>query len=203
MGQLNATALPEDTIPVASDYIYGMRRGGDAAFPAFSTVPVEWTIGPAAGITAGSGTVCRTWRQRLGQVIYSGILVDLDGLTISGTAGDIIGVDGSSSPAYLGRVTTDDHGLIAGLRMTCLETPAGGDTDIDLYSATEATGVENGAISGLTGTQILNAGASSVGSVDYAATVAADQYLYLVGQTGGDAEYTAGRLLIEMWGVDQ
>ena len=86
--------------------------------------------------------------------------------------------------------------------MTCLETPAGGDTDIDLYSAGEGTGVEDQAITALTETQIINAGAQTAGTVTYfSADPAANAYLYLVGQGTANATYTAGRFLIEVFGV--
>jgi hypothetical protein len=87
--------------------------------------------------------------------------------------------------------------------MTCLETPATGDDDIDLYSATEATGVEDTLITALTETQIGNSGDLTAGSEVILTAPAADQYLYLVGVTGdADATYTAGILKIEFWGKD-
>ena len=112
-----------------------------------------------------------------------------------GTAGDIIGKNGAGV-AYIGRVTAANSGTVFGVRMTCYETPAGGDTDIDLYSATEGTGVEDVAISTLAETQIINSGALAVGSAVYGGDIVANQYLYLVGQGTSNAAYTAGRLLI-------
>jgi predicted nucleotidyltransferase len=92
--------------------------------------------------------------------------------------------------------------IVLGGRMTCLETPAGGDTDIDLYSATEGTVVEDQAITALTETEIINAGTQAVGTVTYfAADPVANTYLYLVGQSTSNATYTAGRFLIEIFGV--
>ena len=86
--------------------------------------------------------------------------------------------------------------------MTCLELPAGGDTDIDLFSAAEGTGVEDQAITALTETQIINAGTQALGTVTFfSAYPAANQYLYLVGQSTSNATYTAGRFLIEIFGV--
>ena len=155
-----------------------------------------------AAITGGTGTVYETSVKTENDIITTTIMIDLTGLNCGGTAGDIIGVDGSTTPAYIARITAADSGTIFGVRMTCYETPAGGDTDIDLYSATEGTGVEDGAIGSLTETQILNSGALSAGTVVYGGTIAANQYLYLVGQTGGDATYTAGRVVIEIFGYN-
>ena len=134
-------------------------------------------------------------------IVKSSIMIDLTGLKDGGTAGDIIGKDGSGV-AFIGQVTTANQGTVFGVTMTCLETPAGGITDIDLYSATEGTGVNDTAIGDLTETQIINAGAASAGTMVAGGDIAADQYLYLVSQGTGDATYTAGRFLIEVVGYD-
>jgi hypothetical protein len=77
--------------------------------------------------------------------------------------------------------------------------PTGGVTDIDLYSATEATGVFDAGIGTLVETALLTQGGAwtlaltkAIGSVP-----AADQYLYLTGGAAGTAAaYTAGKFLI-------
>ena len=134
-------------------------------------------------------------------IVKSTIMIDLTGLKDGGTAGDIIGKDGSGV-AFIGQVPTANQGTVFGVTMTCLETPAGGSTDIDLFSATEGTGVNDTAIGDLTETQIINAGAASAGTMVAGGDIAADQYLYLVSQGTGDATYTAGRFLIEVVGFD-
>ena len=134
-------------------------------------------------------------------IVKSTIIIDLTDLRDGGTAGDIIGKDGDGV-AFIAQVTTANQGVVFGVTMTCVETPAGGGTDIDLYSATEGTGVNDTAIGDLTETQIINAGAASAGTVVAGGDIAADQYLYLVGQGTGHAAYTAGRFLIEITGYD-
>jgi len=134
-------------------------------------------------------------------IVKTTIMIDLTGLKDGGTAGDIIGKDGSGV-AFIGKVTTANQGSVFGVTMTCVETPAGGSTDIDLFSATEGTGVNDTAIGDLTETQIINAGAASAGTVVAGGDIAADQFLYLVSQGTGDAAYTAGRFLIEITGFD-
>ena len=134
-------------------------------------------------------------------IVKTTIMIDLTGLKDGGTAGYIIGKDGSGV-AFIGKVTTANQGTVFGVTMTCLETPAGGSTDIDLFSATEGTGVNDTAIGDLTETQIINAGAASAGTVVAGGDIAADQFLYLVSQGTGDATYTAGRFLIEITGFD-
>jgi hypothetical protein len=87
--------------------------------------------------------------------------------------------------------------------MTCLEVPSAGNGDIDIYSATEGTGVEDTAITALTESQITNGGALVAGSMVAGGAISADQYLYLVNAQGaGAGTYTGGRLLIELTGYD-
>lgn len=153
------------------------------------------------GITAGTGTVYETSVARNNGIVTTSIMIDLTGLSSGGTAGDIIGTNGAGA-AYIARITTADNGTVFGVKMTCYELPAGGDTDIDLYSATEGTGVEDVAISTLTETQIINSGTLALGTTAFGTDIVADQYLYLVGQGTANAAYTAGRLLIEIFGYD-
>lgn len=157
--------------------------------------------GPGAGITDGSGTICRTSVTMEGGIKKTSILIDLTGLASSTTDLDIIGV--GTGVAYLGRVTAAECGTVLGLRMTCLEVPATGADDIDLYSATEATGAYDAGVATLVETAIItSAGAWAADTTKWAtADVAADQYLYLTGGEGGTAgTYTAGRFLIEIFG---
>ena len=58
-------------------------------------------------------------------IVKTKIMIDLTGLRDGGTAGDIIGKDGSGV-AYIGQVTTVNQGTVFGVTMTCLETPTGG-----------------------------------------------------------------------------
>jgi hypothetical protein len=133
-------------------------------------------------------------------IVETKIMIDLTGLR-STAADDIIGKDGSGV-AYIGRVTTANQGVVFGVTMQCLETPAGGDPDINLYSADEATGVEDTPIADLTETEIINSGDLAAGTLVAGGDIAADQYLYLVAGSTTDADYTAGRLLITITGYD-
>ena len=154
-----------------------------------------------AGITSGTGTVYKAGATRGGDIIKTQIFIDLTGLNSGASAGDIVGVDGTSSACHIGQITAATNGTIFWGKMTCIETPAGGDTDIDLYAADEGTGVEDGAIADLTETQIVNAGTASAGSEDlFSANPSENQYLYFVNQGTSDATYTAGQFLIELYG---
>jgi len=165
------------------------------------TVEAEALLTAGTGITTGTGTLFKTSIERVGTIIKTSILVDLTGLH-STAADDIIGVDGTALDCHLGQITAAKSGTIIGGTIKCLETPATGDPDINVYANVESTGSESDDPSGLTGTGILvNTGDHSVGSEDYfTAFPAANEYLYLVAGAATDADYTAGRLLIELYG---
>lgn len=156
-------------------------------------------LSSGAGISPVTNSIFKTSTVVNNNIVTTTILLDLTGLQSGGTAGDIIGKNGSGA-AYLGQITAANNGTILGVSMTCLEAPVGGDADIDLYSANEATGVEDTAISALTETQVINSGTFSVGTIARGNTIAANQYLYLVGQGTSNAAYSAGRLLIVITG---
>lgn len=155
-----------------------------------------------AGITGGTGTIYKQGAVVKGQVIETRILIDLTGLASSTTDLDIIGV--GASAAHLGQITAAVCGTILGGSLTCLEVPAGGVTDIDLYSATEATGVFDAGIGTLTETAVVTSGGAwTIGRVVGITpdTTPADSYLYLTSGAAGTAgTYTAGRFLLTLFG---
>ena len=154
------------------------------------------------GITGGTGTIYRSSGIREGGIIKTSILIDLTGLR-STANGDIIGVDGTSNVCHIGQITAARNGTILAGRMTCFETPAGGDPDINVHSATEGTGVEDGAISDLTETLLVNSGDLATGTVvTFTGVPAADEFLYLTLGATTNADYTAGKLLIELFGYE-
>ena len=104
---------------------------------------------------------------------------------------------------HIGQITAARNGTILTGSMECFEAPAGGDPDINIHSATESTGVEDGAISGLSETLLVNSGDATLGSkVFFSAVPAADEFLYLTTGAATDADYTAGKLFIEMMGYE-
>lgn len=163
---------------------------------------VGLTTTAGTGITGGTGTVFKASVSRDGQLVVTRIFLDLTGLR-STAIGDIIGVNGTTNACHLGRITAAQNGTIVGGTLQCVETPAGGNADIDLYSATEATGVEDQAITALAETQLTNSGSLTAGgTVGLTAVPAADQYLYLVSGALTDADFTAGQILITLYGYD-
>ena len=158
---------------------------------------------PGTGITDATGEVHKSWVERYGTVIKTSILIDITGLRHSAAA-DIIGNDGTSNPCHIGQITTALNGTIFSGRMTCLETPTASFTNIDLYAASEGTGVEDTAISTLTEKQVVDGGTQTLGTTtifNNAALPVGNDYLYLVCQSSGDADYSAGKFLIELWGT--
>lgn len=155
-----------------------------------------------AGITGGTGTIYKTSVQLTGGIYKTSILIDLTGLGSSTTDLDIIGV--STPAAHIGLLNAAQcGGTILAINVTCLEAPAGGVTDIDLYSALEGTGKFDDAVTGLTETALLTAGGAWANGASKAATVAplSTEYLYLTGGAAGTAAtYTAGKFLIEIYG---
>lgn len=152
---------------------------------------------PGAGFSGGTGTVIKSSVEKIGGIIRTTFLIDLTGLASSTTDLDIIGV--GASPAYIGQITAARNGTILTGRMTCLEVPVGGADDIDLYSATEATGVFDAGIGTLAETALITSGGawSLALTKAIAAVPAAGEYLYLTGgEAGTAATYTAGKFLI-------
>ena len=195
----NATtgAITDNTTIDSSGNISG---GGTLSVTGRSTLTGN-TIATTAGtgITTGTGTVYQAGVIKIGEVFHTTILLDLTGLASSGS-GDIIGKD-STANSHIGQITAAVNGTVLGGKLTCLEAPAGGDPDINLWYADEATGTEDAAVTSLTNqVQICDSGDLALNSVVSLATVAADKYLYMATGAATNADYTAGKLLIEFWG---
>ena len=61
----------------------------------------------------------------------AGFQFDLTGLASSGS-GDIIG-KAATANSHIGQITAAVNGTVLGGKLTCLEAPAGGDPDINLW----------------------------------------------------------------------
>lgn len=179
--------------------LIGLDKDGKLVVPAGYASGDGFSAG--AGITSGTGTVYDSSIVKQNGVIKTRIFIDLTGLASSTTDLDIIGV--GASAAYIGQHTVAQNGILFAGRMICLELPAGGADDIDLYAATEATGVFDAGIGTLAETALLTKGGAWAARTTSALTAlpAADQYLYLTGgEAGTAATYTAGQFVIELEG---
>lgn len=185
-----------------------INRGDGTGFPLAAKRQIRNALDALAGKSSdkgagftGTGAVHKTSVTREGELIRTTIALDLTGLNSAATA-DIIGGNGLTS-CHFGQITEDVNGTIVGGTITCVEAPATGDTDIDVYSATESTGAEDASVTGTLTETLLHAhgGAWSAGQVGALVAPAANQYLYLSsGGAGADATYTAGKFIIEFIG---
>lgn len=182
-GQIAQRNLQEDAIDLVSCQAHG--RVANAA---------------GIGIT-GTADNYVTSVEKTGTIIKTTILIEVDGLNSGGAADEVIGADGAGV-AHLGQITAAVNGTIFAGKITCLETPTGGEPDIDLWYTDDATGVEDTLISDMANQiQCIDHGDWTGADVDVlTAFPAANKYLYLGGGDATDATYTAGILLLEFWG---
>lgn len=178
--------------------------GGNKTFT--GTTVISGTVTSGATQTAGSGVSAaetfKTSVTREGNLIKTQILVDLTGLHGSTTDLDIIGNTGAAS-ANFSQITAAVNGTIQGGKVTCLEVPAGGATDIDFYSANESTGTEDTLVTALVETALVTSGGAwTSGAAKGMTTVPpANDYIYITNGAGGSPNtFTAGKFLIELWG---
>ena len=160
-------------------------------------------ITPGTGISTGTGTLYKGSVLRMGDVIETTIVMDLTGLNSGDADGDIIGVAATAN-CHIGQITAAANGTLFAGYMQCVETPAGGEPDIDLFSATESTGTEEALVTGLTETALLATAAdwtNVLAPKGLTALPAANEYLYLAASGGStNATYTAGKFIIKLYG---
>ena len=174
---------------------------------ALTTLPGHVIAVEAVANTAGIGITGAadnyvTSVEKTGTIIKTTILIEVDGLNSGGGANDVIGADGAGV-AHLGQITAAVNGTIFAGKITCLETPTGGDPNIDLWYTDDATGVEDTDVAAM-GNQVqcIDHGDWTIGDLGVlTAFPAATKYLYLTTEDITDATYTAGILLIELYGV--
>ena len=182
----------------------GSRRIGVKRLNALSKTGESVSGALGEGVT---GAVGHRKIMKSGNEITTEIYVDLGSsagaLVQPGTVDLVIGNGAAAENAYLTQITTAENGIVTLIEMTCVETPTGGDTDIDLSYAAGALGYSGS--SGIT--SLINAGASVIGSEDPTlldANELSDQYIYLTTGAATDgaagATYTAGKLLIRFYG---
>ena len=156
------------------------------------------------GVTTATGGFSYHRVTKVGDLFKTEILLDITGLNDGDTAADVVGKDADTANCHIGQITAAVNGTIIAGRMTCLEAPAGGHADLDLWTANEGTLAQDVAISTATGeVQLVQAATWADGDmIPFDAFPPAGDYLILVtGTQGSDADYTGGQFLIEMWGV--
>ena len=144
--------------------------------------------------------------------IVTTILLDIEGLLVSGTTRDIFGEDGAAA-SYITQITTAVNGIVYKVEMMCIEAPAGTNTtaDIDLVGNSVSTLAEDALWSsaGTTTTLIAAGEAWTVGmrketavSTDLSALI--DDYLYIANGSGANSggTFTAGKFVIKLYGAN-
>lgn len=139
---------------------------------------------------------------RNGTLVTTRIVVDLTGLVGSATDLDIIGNTGGAASAHWGQITVALNGTMVGGRVTCLEVPAGGTTDIDFYSATVSTGAQDVDVTTLTETALVTSGGAWASGTSKGMTTVppANDYLYICNGAASGGTFSAGKFLIELFG---
>lgn len=161
---------------------------------ATATAAVEY----GAGVIGTGATPTTTRREENGTIITE-ITVDVTGLASVATANDVIGL-AAGGVAYLGQYTAARYGIVYRTEFICLETPVGGDDDINVVTNVSAILEYDGA--GGT-TYISNSGDLLAGqSVENKLPAITDaHYFYLTAGTGDTAAaYTAGQYLLRTYG---
>lgn len=142
---------------------------------------------------------------RNGSLIVTRIVVDISTLIGSATDLDIIG-ESAAAACHFGQITAAKCGTLIGGRVTCLEVPAGGTADIDFYSSNIGTGTQDVIITDAalgTETALVTSGGAwtSGASKGMTALPTADDYLYIVNGAASGGTFTAGKFLIELFGL--
>ena len=187
----------------------GTKRVGHARIRALinkntANLKLKGNTGLSAGTGFSDAALYKSWTEHHGGITKTTVLIDLTG--IRSTAGnDIIGNDGAAN-AHIGQYTTAVMGTLFAVRLSCIEVPAGGDPDINLAFADEATLAEDSALSaGTNNGTTLNNGDLAAGFEGWAVAgfAAVDQYWYLVSGATTDGDYTTGVIKIEFYGTTE
>ena len=156
-------------------------------------------LSAGTGITGATGEVYKSWIDINNTTVKIYIFIDITGLN-SNVANDIIGKDATAN-CHIGQIPNNIE--IIKSKVKCIQAPVTGSTDIDFYSASESTGTEDAAITGLTETLLLANGEAWTSGMTKLFTTqpASGKYLYLVnGGSTTDATYTFGQYIIELTG---
>jgi hypothetical protein len=194
---------PTITNAVSIDCAGALVVDTTAAIAGATSLATSAAMTPGTGISAVATAIYKSSVITIGSIIYTEIMIDLTGLNSGGAVADIIG-KAATANCHIGQITAAVNGTIFGGKMTCLEVAAGGDPDVDLWYADEATGVEDTLVTALTNQiQLTNAGDHTIGLVtQFINTLVppANKYLYLAGGDATDATYNSGKFLIQLVG---
>ena len=164
------------------------------------------TPGTAAALAAehgagaiGTAAVPKTYRRTVDGVIITQIKIDGTGLASVATADDVIGL-AAGGAAFIGRNVAAVNGIIFKTEFSCIETPAGGDNDVNVVTNASAALVYDDA----GGTAyISNSGDLLAGQTiqNLLPALTEGDYFYLTAGTGDTAgTYTGGMWILTLYG---
>ena len=178
----------------SSAEVFKLTRGGSVDLD-ISAVPAEHGAG-----VIGTAAAPKTRRWTEGGIIITQIKFDLTGLSSKNTANDVIGLGTGGGHAYIGRNVVATNGVIFKTEFSCIETPTGGDNDVNVVMNSSGTLAYDGA--GGT-TYISNRGDLLAGQTvqNLLPALTANHYMYLTAGTGDIADvYTAGMYVLTLYG---
>ena len=164
----------------------------------YSMLGVTTTTEHAAG-AIGTGVAPSTTRRIENGTIITETKIDLTGLASKDTANDVIGLS-AGGVAYIGQNVVANNGIIYKAELICLETPAGGDDDVNVVANASGTLEYDGAGGTTYG---VNGGDAVAGQTvaNLVQGLTADHYFYLTAGTGDTAAtYTAGQFIFRTYG---
>jgi hypothetical protein len=172
---------------------------------AFTASGADQTTGTGAGLV-GTGTAPHSSIVQIGDQIITTIKIDLTGLKKKSDVGDVIGLAGTNS-AYLAIWQAATHGVLHKIEISCVELPTATNAllDFDLIAHDTTTLTYDGDASG--GTSLTAMGGNiALGQTYQDITVdgqpTAGQAIYLAeGATSGDNVYTAGMIIVRLYGT--
>lgn len=193
-----------DTI-MPSGGLLTVQSGAAVTFNSGSTLTIDGTTATTVeaaehGAGAiGTGATPATYRWVDKGVIITQTKIDLQGLASVATANDVIGLS-AGGDAFIGRNVVATNGVIFKVEFSCLETPTGGDNDVNVVANSSAVLAYDGA--GGT-TYLSNSGDLLAGQTieNLVPALTEGDYFYLTAGTGDTAAaYTAGMYVLTTYG---
>lgn len=191
------------TFQDAGDWVLfgSVREGTSYYWRVLSSEGVAMTVATehgAGAIGTAAAPVTSRHVDSNGDIVTE-IRVDLTGLNSKDTANDVIGLSAGGA-AYIGQYVVATCGVVYKMELICLETPAGGDDDVNVVANVSAVLAYDGAGGTTYG---VDGGDAVAGQVvqDLVQGLTDTHYLYLTAGTGDTAAaYTAGMFIVRMYG---
>tara|TARA_R110001583_G_scaffold16711_14_gene68342 strand:- start:1191 stop:1874 length:684 start_codon:yes stop_codon:yes gene_type:complete len=196
------------TLSSAGAATFGGTIAATGLITATAAITNSASGGTGAGLV-GTGTAPSQTILTVNDEIITTTKIDLTGLKKKSDVGDVIGLDGTAS-AYIALYAVATHGLLHKIEISCVELPTATNAllDFDLIAHDTTTLTYDGDASG--GTSMTAMGGNialgqTYQSYDGAAAIVGQptegQAIYLAeGATSGDNVYTAGMIIVKMFG---